>query len=505
MPNCFKANKSIGETARIDRDWTLYKSALSGDINTPNDQNDNSYHVVIGADRAVLDGFTITGGNANVSGYYFRGFGGGIHCINVSQTISNCVITNNNCSADGGGMFNYESDPTVTNCFFIDNKTSTGCGGGMWNCYGSPTITNCVFSGNTAMGTYGTGGGMGNWPGSPTVVTNCTFSRNSAYYNGGGMDGDSEATVTNCIFWGNTDNDGQNDDESAQISGTPTVTYSCIEGLTRPGPFDDPSNIGDDPCFVDANDPCGTDGVFGTLDDGLQLDGDTDTCIDAANGNAAPATDILGHGRADVNDVNNTGKGDPNYADIGAYEFFYDLRIVIMVWINESTPQYTDLGGWDLFESDLANYRNVVSSVAVVKSGCRVPTNEYEPHPITHVLPAGYPYNPYNPPEGIGVENCNRPPSDPTNLDELINDFEDIRGDIMPDYLLLVVDNSGSMFGGDVWPGWPDVTTNYDNFVNEVEVRCPGIVIPEMRTFGSSHEDWVNEITKAIQSLLNEL
>ena len=75
-----------------------------------------------------------------------------------------------------------------------------------------------------------------------------------------------------------------------------------------------------DPCFVDSSNPAGTDGEFGTWDDGLRLTADSN-CIDAADGDAAPSRDILNLWRVDINDVNNKGTGDPNYADMGAYEF----------------------------------------------------------------------------------------------------------------------------------------------------------------------------------------
>ena len=57
------------ETLRSQRDPAANVTILSGDIGTPGSSSDNSYHVVT-ADSTVtastvLDGFTITGGNAN--------------------------------------------------------------------------------------------------------------------------------------------------------------------------------------------------------------------------------------------------------------------------------------------------------------------------------------------------------------------------------------------------------------------------------------------------------
>jgi len=147
---------------------------------------------------AKLDGFTIT------NGYYANG--GGMNNSNSSPTVSNCTFSGNSASilpsiGEGGGMYNVNSSPTVTNCIFSEND-ATGLGGGMYNVNSSPTVTNCTFSENTAH----QGGGMYNDHSSPTV-TNCTFSGNSsdASAPGGGMrNHDSSPTVTNCSFFNNT-------------------------------------------------------------------------------------------------------------------------------------------------------------------------------------------------------------------------------------------------------------------------------------------------------------
>ena len=46
-----------GETARNQRDWAANMTLLSGDIGAQGNATDNSYHVVVGANNTVLDGF----------------------------------------------------------------------------------------------------------------------------------------------------------------------------------------------------------------------------------------------------------------------------------------------------------------------------------------------------------------------------------------------------------------------------------------------------------------
>jgi hypothetical protein len=86
------------------------------------------------------------------------------------------------------------------------------------------------------------------------------------------------------------------------VDSPPSVDYSVA-----PADVEGVGNLDSDPLFVDVD----------LLDFRLQAGS---PCIDAADGDAAPASDIGGNPRVDVPETPNTGTGDPDYADIGAHE-----------------------------------------------------------------------------------------------------------------------------------------------------------------------------------------
>jgi hypothetical protein len=224
-----------------DRDPKAYETILSGDIDGDDVvDGENSYHVVIGADEVLIDGFTVKGGYARSATYGSSGGGicswGGWPPSTI--TLKNSVIKGNKADRRGAGMYSEYVAATIENCFFLDN---IGRGtGGVYDSHGGVTVTNCVFSGNKATGTgVGGKGGAVRTTSSSATLTNCTFSKNSAGSSAGGVYVGEDAVVTNCIFWGNKDSYDPGPpeewlmDESAQlyIGGTATVTYNCIQGL----------------------------------------------------------------------------------------------------------------------------------------------------------------------------------------------------------------------------------------------------------------------------------
>jgi hypothetical protein len=228
------------ETSRGQRDWQKNVTVLSGDLDgddltdahdvithTDHISGTNSYHVVTSrgvTDTAVLDGFTLTGGNAN--GSFLNDVGGGMFNEDSSPTVRNVIFSGNTADYNGGGMFNNNgSDPTLTNVTFNGN-TAVNYGGGMFSNSSNPTLTSVTFSGNSAQ--YG--GGMFNGLSNPTL-TSVTFSGNSAQYGGGMYNYSGKPTLTNVTFSGNSATQwggGMINDDSS----SPTLTNVTFSGNT---------------------------------------------------------------------------------------------------------------------------------------------------------------------------------------------------------------------------------------------------------------------------------
>ena len=125
------------ETQRDQRDWQRNLTTLDGN---------GAYHVVTGADDAVLDGFTLTGGNAaggvgpggspggpggagGPGGGKGVGKGSGKGGSAIHATPQGVLSGSNNNS--GAGLLNFKAAPTVRNCIFENNQA--GKGGAVYN------------------------------------------------------------------------------------------------------------------------------------------------------------------------------------------------------------------------------------------------------------------------------------------------------------------------------------------------------------------------------------
>ncbi|UAY54032.1 BspA family leucine-rich repeat surface protein [Arachidicoccus terrestris] len=185
-------------------DSNLYPTVLSGDIGLPADTVDNTRNVLVinnipnSPDSLILDGLTITGGNAILDIFHpdpenIR-IAGGI-CISsafANTVIRNCRITDNYgmaCSAMSiAGSFDAYFDPSlratpqIINCIFNNNKVTPmeglfapGIGSTLVTSQASPSIINCDFTDNRAI----IGGVLSNSNGAP-VLYNSRFLRDTA-------------------------------------------------------------------------------------------------------------------------------------------------------------------------------------------------------------------------------------------------------------------------------------------------------------------------------------
>jgi hypothetical protein len=222
------------ETSRSQRDPTTNVTVLSGDIDNNDSQTPiitdlttvtgnetNSYHVVTGTDNAILDGFTITAGNANGATEPAER-GAGMYNSSASPTLSNLTFSGNQASYAGGGMWNLNSNPSLTNITFASNSAVFG-GGGILNYGSSPTLTNVSLINNSAQG----GGGMNNGYGDPILV-NVTFSGNSAVWGGAMSNESASPTLTNITFYANNSDYGGA--IYSQISSSPVLTNVTFNG-----------------------------------------------------------------------------------------------------------------------------------------------------------------------------------------------------------------------------------------------------------------------------------
>lgn len=162
------------ETELRKRDFDRNPTILSGDIGQQGMPDDNVFHVVTGADRAVLDGFTITGGySANlgwdgpaqlapsdlVSGFH-QGMGAGMIAYKTAPEIRNCLFQDNH-ALIGGAVYVMSSTadaptapapkaPRFVDCVFWQNTALAHGGGAAVFLRSSPLFISCVFDSNIA-------------------------------------------------------------------------------------------------------------------------------------------------------------------------------------------------------------------------------------------------------------------------------------------------------------------------------------------------------------------
>ena len=168
-------------------------------------------HPVNGIPQSIIEGFTITGGDAGKSET-----GGGMFITNAGPTIHNCIFTDNTATS-GGAVFIADGSATFTECRFENN---TGILGGAMLALTSAQldVADSHFEGNTAHN----GGAIVVAFGSLGMINDSTFENNHAteiepegtIVIGGGAVfvagipdiAPGQAVITNCEFISNTAN-----------------------------------------------------------------------------------------------------------------------------------------------------------------------------------------------------------------------------------------------------------------------------------------------------------
>jgi len=343
------------ETAVAQRNVALNVTTLTGDLNGDDGSSlfgDNSFHVVQAsstASTAILDGFTVTGGNANSTANQDRG-GGILMVTGGNATVRNCIFRANRCTFGGGAGYINASSPTFTDCRF-ENNVGGSFGGAFDQATNVGTVfTRCVFSGNSAaragaieifssspvkvydclfFNNTATGSGSGGAvfvSGSNPSFRNCTiFGNNATTSAGAGMiSSGGTVEVANCIVYGNTGAGGAQAATNQLNGSTYNVTYSCVQGG-----FAGTGNISSNPSLLNT---AGGDYRL-TI---------ASPCIDAGNNATLPPsvpTDLDGRPRQfDEPTVADTGSGIAPIVDMGAYEFPAPTMMAYCAGDGFSTP-----------------------------------------------------------------------------------------------------------------------------------------------------------------------
>jgi hypothetical protein len=230
--------------------------------------------------------------------------GAGVRCNGGTLTILDCVVSNNEAEGEGGAVYCVSvGEALISNSLFVANSSDSRGG--------------CISCRNSNL-----------------TISGCTFTGNSAYYEGGAVyNWDSTTTLVNSISWANSAATGPELSlSSAQRPCQLTVAFCDVAGgapaVYVPAGCElvwGDGNIDADPVFVSPD-----------ADDFRVAAGSP--CIDAADNEAVPADtfDLDGDGDTDEPipfdldgnprfvddpDTDDTGNGTPPIVDMGAYEF----------------------------------------------------------------------------------------------------------------------------------------------------------------------------------------
>jgi predicted outer membrane repeat protein len=387
-----------GEAAQ--RDFSANVTTLSGDLNGDDgddftNRTDNSYHVLSATavdETAVLDGFTITGGNAD--GAYPESAGGGLFCFDSgSPLITNCLFTGNQANGFGGAVFCLtNSSPTITNSVFQRNKANSSGGAISHNSFSSPLVINCAFRANTSsyggvlhtfngcdpefinclfQGNRGAEGGVvyNDLRSSPSLI-NCSLQGNQAWAAGGAIVNarESAMSIVNTIIWNNEEAGVTNAARSSVVNldtSTASFAYSLVANSGGSGSWDTSlgtdggNNIDTDPLFLLEVNP----GTAPSAEGDLRL-AVTSPALNVGDDSANPTDeDIDGNARK------------RGVIDLGAYETVGEPGGLVIHYVDTTASGNGDGTSWE----DAFVYLQDALAVAGLGEKIHVATGTYYP------------------------------------------------------------------------------------------------------------------------------
>lgn len=137
-----------GEQNRGERDPAVNVTVLAGVIE-PNTVA--AYHVVtaVGPQGVILDGFTITGGDAQLAEPPAAADGAGLRLIDSDLMVVDCIIRENR-AIEVAGMFISGGAPTIVSSRLVKNE-AWWAGAGITMVGSEATFTDCVFEANAGI------------------------------------------------------------------------------------------------------------------------------------------------------------------------------------------------------------------------------------------------------------------------------------------------------------------------------------------------------------------
>ncbi len=277
-------------------------------------------------------------------------------------TVSECTFSNNSASF-GGGIYNH-MQATVNNTTFFTNSalaagsagSKYGGGGGIYNDSGTLLVSNCTFSKNTA--SAATGGGVINYFGSLTV-SNSTFSSNSATEGGGIYNDNGTLTVNNSTLSGNSTDASANSGGGIYVNAATNSSFVALNGDIVVGNVNTYAVTAPDD-IAGLVGLYSTDNLIGTGGSGGLIDGENDNQVAVsvadvglgplANNGGPTQTFAIGPGSLAIGSgvtqtiATTDQRGIPRPigrpSDVGAYQYSEDLSIKMA----GGSPQNTIIG-----------------------------------------------------------------------------------------------------------------------------------------------------------------